>query len=56
MKIIAFIYYKEVSIRKIGTSEIIICNERIDNEEELQEIIKHHWNLNIDEYKLTVIN
>ena len=53
-KITATVYTDSTEIEKEGT-EIIRCEEKVDSEPELQEIVKYHWGLDADEYELTIL-
>lgn len=54
-KIIAYVFNNETDIERNDSSEVILCEEKVDSEPELQEIIKYHWGLDADEYELTII-
>ena len=53
-KITATVYTDSTEIKKEGTTEIIRCEERVDSNAEIQEIIMYHWRLRADEYELTL--
>lgn len=54
-KIIAFVFSNETNIERNDSSEVIRCEEKVDSEPELKEIIKYFWRLDDDEYELTII-
>lgn len=55
IKIKAFVFNDETDIERTDSSEFILCEEKVDSEPELQEIINYHWGLDANQYELTII-
>ena len=53
-EIIAFVFADEIDIERNDSSEVIRCEGELELWE-LQEIIKYHWGLEVDEYELTIL-
>lgn len=54
-KITVHIYNNETCIEREDSSEVILCEEKV-NISELREIIRYFWRLNFGDYDLTTIN